>query len=112
MAGLPLHRPRGTARVNTSPEDRLSLLRKRLQDRICVSRYRTWFGESTELHLHENGLDVWVKNKFVADWIANNYMEELVEVTRELFGGSEAVTVRIIPDALTSATTGNNGDRA
>ena len=65
-------------------------------DRIGVARYRTWFGEVAQLRLHDRGLDVRVSNRFVGNWIASNYMDDLVASAREVLGEDDNVEVRIV----------------
>lgn len=75
--------------------DRLPVLQQRIQERIGASRFRTWFGDSTQLVLTSDGLAVMVNNSFVGDWIVNNYMAELVAATREVLGGECDPQVRV-----------------
>ncbi len=77
---------------NTVPE-KLRLLRERIADRIGESRYRTWFGDTTELRLREEAVHVVVRNPFAQTWISTNYLPDLVTAAREVLG--EAGTVRV-----------------
>ncbi len=65
-------------------------------DRIGAARYRTWFGDVAQLRLHDRGLDVRVSNRFVGNWIASNYMDDLVASARDVLGEGNNVEVRIV----------------
>lgn len=91
--------------------DRLSKLQKRVQERIGASRYRTWFGESAQFVISDDGLAVLVKNSFVGNWIVGNYMDDLIAAAREVLGTTVEPQVRIAqfeaqPDAGSAHTNG------
>ena len=97
-------------RVNAFSTDRLELLRRAIQDRIGPSRYRTWFGDTTEFNVHEGGLDVVVPSAFAGQWIAKNYMDELVSATQAVVGTSAPSEVRIVQRSAQPALPSSNGN--
>ncbi len=80
----------------------LCRLHERLKSRIGDHRYRAWFGETTELQLADDSLDVLVSNTFVGGWISNNFLPDLTTVARELCGETVVVRVRVAPVAPTT----------
>ena len=78
--------------------DQVSHIRDRVADRIGAARYRTWFGDSAEINLNDSGLDVRVANAFVGNWIATNYMDDLVASAQEVLGDARNISVRIVQD--------------
>lgn len=93
----------------TSPnQDPLDRFRRSVQNRIGANRYRTWFGDSTEICLQDRRVEIRVRNDFVGNWIANNYLDELVDAACEVFGDDPPPTVRIIPVQPPSATEGRS----
>lgn len=80
--------------MQTHAEERLCQLRDLIQRKIGASRYRTWFGESTELQLLDDGLDVIAASSFACTWIANNYLDELTAAASEVLG--RPANVRVI----------------
>lgn len=88
-------------RVNTSAVETVSHIQERIANRIGASPYRTWFGDAAQFRLDSDGLDIVVPNGFVGNWIATNYMDELVASAREVLGPERAVDVRIVQGAAT-----------
>ena len=86
-------------RVDVSTTNKVTDIRSLVADRIGPSRYRTWFGDSAQFRLKQDGLEVSVINSFVGNWIASNYMNELVDSAREVLGCGEQVDVRIVQSA-------------
>lgn len=82
--------------MNAFSTDRLELLRRAIQDRIGPTRYRTWFGDTTEFTVHEGGLDIVVPSAFAGQWIAKNYMDDLVAAAQSVVGSSAPSEVRIV----------------
>lgn len=82
--------------MDTRAAEMLCHIRERVEQRIGVNRYRTWFGESTEFTLRGGRLDVAVTNAFAGSWIAGNFMRELADVAREVFGVDTPVDVRVV----------------
>jgi chromosomal replication initiator protein len=87
-------------RVDGSTTEKVSGIRERIVSRIGAARYRAWFGDSTKLCLSDDALDVVVANSFVGNWIASNYMNDLVASAREVLGSDEEVDVRIVQSAV------------
>ncbi|MCC6360142.1 MAG: chromosomal replication initiator protein DnaA [Phycisphaerales bacterium] len=79
--------------MQTHAEERLCQLRDLIQRKIGASRYRTWFGESTALLLHDDGLDIIAASSFACTWIANNYLDELTAAASEVLGRPAVVRV-------------------
>ena len=75
--------------------EKVCTIRAKVADRIGSSRYRTWFGDSTEFVLDGAHLDVNVANAFVGNWISSNYMPQLVDAARDVVGSEPRVRVRI-----------------
>jgi chromosomal replication initiator protein len=93
--------------VDVSTTEKISHLRELVADRIGPTRYRTWFGEAAEFHLNRDSLEVMVANSFVGNWIASNYMDDLVASVQEVLGDEAHVDVRIVP----AATAADDGAR-
>ena len=72
-------------------------LRRRVADRIGASRFRTWFSDAADFAVGaDDGVDVLVDSAFVGNWIANNFMDDLVAVAGEVLGKDNHVDVRIV----------------
>ncbi len=89
---------------NTVPE-KLRLIRERIADRIGECRYRTWFGDSTELRVRDEVVQVVVRNPFAQNWISTNYLSDLISAAREVLGESGSVRVQVAPSVPTVAET-------
>lgn len=75
--------------------EKVCTIREKVAGRIGDNRYRTWFGGSTEFELEGARLDVTVANEFIGNWITTNYMQQLLEVTRDVLGEEPRIQVRI-----------------
>jgi len=64
--------------VGALTADIISQFRALVANRIGEARYRTWFGESASFRQHPGGVEIAVPNNFVGNWIASNYMNDLV----------------------------------
>ncbi|MBI5866353.1 MAG: chromosomal replication initiator protein DnaA [Planctomycetes bacterium] len=82
--------------MNTLSAERLDHLRTVLCEQLGASRFRTWFGETTEFRLSDCGLDVIVPSAFAGTWIAKNYMGALVDSARRTLEATDPPEVRII----------------
>ena len=82
--------------VDVSITEKVSHLCELVADRIGSARYRTWFGDTAEFRLSDDSLEVMVANSFVGNWIASNYMDDLVASAQEALGAEERVDVRIV----------------
>ncbi len=76
--------------------EKVSHIRELVADRIGPARYRTWFGDTAEFRLNHDRLDVMVVNNFVGNWIASNYMDDLVASAREALCAEGEIDVRIV----------------
>lgn len=90
--------------MDVSIAEKVSHLCELVADRIGSARYRTWFGDTAEFRLNHNSLEVLVANSFVGNWIASNYMDDLVASAREVLGAEERVDVRIVQMAACEGT--------
>jgi len=68
-------------------------IREKVADRIGLNRFRTWFGDTTELRLNGQRLDVTVPNTFVGNWISANYLKHLIAAARDVLGTEPEVSV-------------------
>lgn len=84
--------------------EKLNHLRDLVADRIGSTRYRTWFGDTAQFQLLSDGLEVRVANSFVGNWIASNYMDDLVASTQAVLGLNGSVNVRITQTAADKET--------
>jgi len=82
--------------VDVSTLEKISHLRDFVADRIGPTRYRTWFSDTAEFRLNHDSLDVMVSNSFVGNWIAANYMDDLVASVQEVLGAEAQIDVRIV----------------
>lgn len=72
-------------------------IRDCVAERIGPNRYRTWFGDAAEFQLcDEDRLDVMVDSSFVGNWIANNFMGDLVAAAHAVLGDEHNVDIRIV----------------
>lgn len=69
-----------------------------IAQRIGANRYRTWFGTNTEIVFEDGRVRVEAPNDFVGEWIANNYLDALVEAAAEVAGKRLRVEVHVRPD--------------
>jgi len=83
--------------------EKVCTIREKVAGRIGDNRYRTWFGGSTEFALDGSKLDVTVANEFIGNWITTNYMQHLLEVTRDVLGEEPRIQVRVKPNDRTAA---------
>ncbi len=70
-------------------------IRERVQNRIGANRYRIWFGDTTVFQLDDQLLSVHVTNPFAGKWIASNYLDDLLAVTRDVLPDADRVNVQI-----------------
>lgn len=82
--------------MNSTAAETLCQLRTCFADRIGTNRYRTWFGDSAEFHLHDGKLRVGVGNPFVANWVVANFMPDLEAAGRAIAGHEVEVEVRVV----------------
>ena len=75
--------------------EKVCTILEKVADRIGRDRYRTWFGDATEIQLDGECLDVTVANAFVGNWIASNYKVHLVAATRDVIGAEPRVEIRV-----------------
>ena len=73
----------------------LCTIREKVAGRIGDVRYRTWFGDTTELRLDGERLAVTVPNTFIGNWISSNFMTHLLEVTRDVLGTEPRIEIRV-----------------
>lgn len=60
--------------------------------------YDMWFGDTTRLHVEGECVQVATNTKFVATWIASNFLGDLDRIAREALGERARVDVRVAPD--------------
>jgi len=82
--------------VGALTADIISQFRALVANRIGEARYRTWFGESASFRLHPGGVEIAVPNNFVGNWIASNYMNDLVASAQQALDLDSDVNVRIV----------------
>ena len=82
--------------MNASAMQNVTRLHQDIADRIGAGPYRTWFGDAAQLRLDPDHLDVLVPNSFVGNWIASNYMNDLVASAQKVLGTEDLVEVRIL----------------
>jgi len=81
--------------VDDTAAEKLCAIRQKVADQIGSSRYRTWFGSSTELQLDGERLEVTVANKFIGNWISSNYLAHLVQATKDVIGTEPKVEIKV-----------------
>lgn len=81
--------------MDPSVAERVCTVRETLADRIGPSRFRTWFGETTEFDLHGARLEVRVPTPFAEQWIRSNFRDALVGVAREVLGEHAEINVLV-----------------
>ena len=94
--------PRRGVCVDVSATEKVSNLRELVANRIGPTRYRTWFGDTAEFRLNDDSLDVMVASSFVGNWIASNYMDDLVASAQEVLGAEGQIDVRIVQTTTAS----------
>ncbi|TWT46308.1 Chromosomal replication initiator protein DnaA [Phycisphaerae bacterium RAS1] len=85
--------------------ERLCTLCKKVSDQIGVSRYRTWFEETSRFALVGSRLNIAVPNAFVGRWISANYLSILLDAARDLLGPEASVEIDV--DASLPTRTGH-----
>lgn len=87
--------------MQPSAPEAVCQLRDTLASRIGESRFHTWFGDLTTLDLGEDRLTVSVPNRFIGQWIANNYLADLKAAVQDVVGGERPIDVRVQERTLT-----------
>ncbi|MDX2198172.1 MAG: chromosomal replication initiator protein DnaA [Phycisphaerae bacterium] len=70
-------------------------MRERIAEKIGESRYRTWFADSAEISIDEHNVDLSVPSRFVGDWIAGNYLPQVIASASELLGTTASVRIHV-----------------
>ncbi|MCA9243391.1 MAG: chromosomal replication initiator protein DnaA [Phycisphaerales bacterium] len=65
--------------------------------RIGANRFRTWFGGGAQFEFEDGRVRVLAPNDFVGEWIANNYIDEIVEAAGEVAGKRVRVEIHVRP---------------
>lgn len=81
--------------MNPTATQTVCLLRDGIEQRLGEKKFRTWFGSDTTIECTSSGVRVTVQNAFVGNWIASNYMHDLVAVATDVCGGSPNVELRV-----------------
>lgn len=81
--------------MNPTATQTVCLLRDGIEQKLGEKKFRTWFGSDTTIESTSAGLRVTVPNAFVGNWIASNYMHDLVAVAREICGANSQVELRV-----------------
>lgn len=81
--------------VDPSVAERVCLFRDALANRIGVNRFRTWFGDATEIVVEDDAISIQVATPFAREWIRTNFRRELVDVAREVLGAEPRINVLV-----------------
>lgn len=81
--------------VDATAAEKVCAIRAQMAGRIGPKRFERWFGESTELSLHDGCLHVTVPSAFAGQWISANFMQELTDATRDMLGSEARVELRV-----------------
>jgi len=69
----------------------LSNIRQRCTDQ----QYRTWFSRLSPSRFSPERLEILVPNRFLRDWLAQNYLGVIQESTRYVTGADPEITIRV-----------------
>ncbi len=83
--------------MDSTVAERVCLLQERIAQRIGLSRFKTWFGDSTTLRLEDDRLLVLVATPFAEKWIADNFLSEMRSAALDVLGEHARVEVRLAP---------------
>lgn len=81
--------------MNPTATQTVCLLRDGIEQRIGEKKYQTWFGPDTTIEYSGNLVRITVPNGFMGNWIASNYMHELISVAKEVCGETARVELRM-----------------
>lgn len=81
--------------MNATGTGKVCELRDRVAQLIGDNRFRTWFGDGTNLEIAGEEVFVNVTTRFIGDWIATNYMNQLAEASTDVMGGCPLVQIRL-----------------
>ncbi|MBL8879468.1 MAG: chromosomal replication initiator protein DnaA [Phycisphaerales bacterium] len=81
--------------MNPTATQTVCLLQDGIEQKLGEKKFRTWFGSDTAIEAIPSGMRVTVPNAFVGNWIASNYMHDLVAVVQDVCGAGKQVELRI-----------------
>lgn len=96
----------------TSPSDIVARINDHLIEKVGAQRVAMWFDGSANMDFDQenNRLRIAVPNRYVADWISQNFRETLSDATRNATGEAAELDLLIEPDRFTRSA--NNGTHA
>ena len=66
-----------------------------LQARIRAEAFQTWFRRSALVRCDDHVLAFAVQNDFARNWIVSNYLAEMGEAARDVFGSPRQIVVEV-----------------
>jgi chromosomal replication initiator protein len=83
-----------------------------LAEQIGANRFKTWFGDSTQMQLDGSRLSLTVPNAFVGSWIASNFMPNLERAARGVLGADAQIDVRVAQRSVNGSGSGEHSRAA
>lgn len=81
--------------MNPTATQAVCLLRDGIEQRIGEKKFQTWFGPDTTIECANHLVRITVPNSFMGNWIASNYMHDLIAVAKEICGETVRVELRV-----------------
>jgi chromosomal replication initiator protein len=79
-------------------DSQVSDIKEALAEKVGPQKYRIWFRNSTKLTLTDGYLKVGVPNLFIAGWIENHFLAQIIDAVRAVTGSDRQVTFAIDPE--------------
>jgi len=87
----------GTQRIDSAAEV-INSINEAIAGKVGTQKFRVWFKNSTKLSLTGEYLKIGVPNTFIASWIENHFLNEIIEAVRTVTGMEAKVTFIIDPE--------------
>ncbi len=73
-------------------QDELTLVLKKIEERVGPSKFRVWFKNATHLTMVEGNLKVSTPNAFICGWIERHFADTIADAVRSVTGREHHVT--------------------
>ncbi|MBN2456445.1 MAG: chromosomal replication initiator protein DnaA [Sedimentisphaerales bacterium] len=84
--------------MQSTVTDEVSAIGQAIAARVGTQKYRIWFKNSTKLALADGYLKVGVANLFVASWLENHFLNEIIQAGQEVTGHKINVSFTVAPE--------------
>jgi len=86
--------------VYVPAQDEVTLIQKKLEELVGVSKFRVWFKNATQFTMIGGHLKVTTPNGFICGWIERHFADAIVEAAREVTGREIRVSFVVDPKLL------------